>query len=289
MKRIAFDKKNCLHLFIFLFISLTATAQNPSIKNVEINLSFGALHLDMEKLKLNENLDILNYFESTIDYPEGQLKLGFKFDYETKYHFALDYVVLSDLAIADLNIATYYMPRSNYGIGLGFMLTRDHIAHYETFHLDRNPHYLSVGQNMEFNRLYDMGFFIAPLYKPIDLNRFKIEISMSVGFASFLNQEMIYSLKKIQSNERIKYHYDSKIKLEPYIKPKLSLHFKLFNLNKVKIGLLANSGYYLSYKSLPLKRSIYLWTEDNVQQEVIQLPKHKFTKFNLDFGLYVKW
>lgn len=164
MKRITFKRKGWLHLLFLLFISLTATAQNTWLRNVEVDLSFGTLHLNMEKLKLNDNLDILNYFENTAEYPEEQLKFGFKFDFATKYHFDLQYVVLSDLAIADLSIATYYMPKSNYGIGLGFMLARDHIAHYEKYHLDKSPYFSSANQNMGFDRLYDMGFFIAPLY-----------------------------------------------------------------------------------------------------------------------------
>lgn len=100
---------------------------------------------------------------------------------------------------------------------------------------------------------------------------------------------MIFSLKKLQSNERIKYHYDSKIKLEPYIKPSLNISFKLFTINQANVGLIANSAYYLSYRSLPYTRTFYQWTANNPQREVMQSSKHKFEKFNLDFGLFVKW
>ena len=67
------------------------------------------------------------------------------------------------------------------------------------------------------------------------------------------------------------------------------MRLQVFNMNKTSVGLLLNSNFYLSKRSINYMRSIQRWISENEIDESVKMPKHLNTRFETDLGVYVKW
>lgn len=265
-------------------------AQKIDIRNSEFSFSLGGVGTRMEKFPSNENLDFLNYADT---YPaffdDVVVNMGYRFVFLSKMSADIKLTVMSDLAPDNYDISVYYHFNKTAGIGIGSMLNKIYISNFEQFQTQLLPDYYLIDDNYRQLKAYDLGFYLTPTFEFIRSDRFQATVKFDIGVSSFLSEEAVFYHKRKLSNERIAYHYNTKNSFQPFFNPKIEMRLRVFNINKTSIGLLLNSNFYHGQRSMNYNRSIQRWTSDNKIDELVKTPKHNYTRFETDIGLYLKW
>jgi hypothetical protein len=169
------------------------------------------------------------------------------------------------------------------------MLTKNWISYFEEYQLLQLPDYYLVDYNVKQFTTYELGFYLSPMLKPIDNDKLKLQLVCNLGMSSFMKEEATFYHKKKQSNERLQYHYTTKNDFQPFIQPKIDVRVKACKVKQISYGFLLNTSYYYSNRSLNYTRTIQTWTSENTLTEQIKSPKHSYSRFECNVGLFLRW
>ncbi len=277
-------------LTIFYLISCGLFGQSSILKNQEFSFSIGIGELDIEKFSPNENLDFINYVDYYPEYTDFIiLKLGYKFDLFSKMSADIKLIMMDDIIPDNYDISLHYFVRPRLGIGIGSILNKNWITYFEEYQIQTLPDYYLVDYNVQQFTTYDLGFYLSPALKPIDNDIFKLQITCDFGISSFMTEEATFYHKKKLSNERLQYHYKTKTDYQPYIQPKIDIRLKAFKIKETSFGILLNSNYYFSNRSINYIRTIQAWTSENRINEQIEPSKHNYSRFEFNMGIFLRW
>jgi len=277
-------------VLLFLMYSFSLSAQEFDVRNREFSFTLGAFDHNIEKLQSNANLDFLNYAHSSPEFfDDAIVKFGYRFDFLKRMSADIKVIIMSDLVPDNYDISTCYALNNTFSIGLGSYLNKFYISYFEQFQLQSLPDYYLVDDNSQQFKVYDLGFYLSPVIKLIENERFLTSCKFDVGFSSFLKENAVFYHKRKQSNERLIYYYNTKISYQPYFNPKLEMSLRAFNIKKTSIGFLLNSNYYFSSRNMNYNRIIHKWTSETESDEYIKMPKHRYARFETNLGIYAKW
>ncbi|MBN2610843.1 MAG: hypothetical protein JXB00_04725 [Bacteroidales bacterium] len=275
---------------VLLLISFSLLAQNPNFKNQEFSFTIGAGELDIEKFLPGENLDFINYFDTDPEYTDFIIvKLGYKFDFFSKMTADIKLILMDDIIPDNYDFSVHYFLKPWLGIGVGSMLNKNYITYFENYHMQTFTGYYLVDDNVQQFTTYDLGFYLSPALKPIDGDLIKLLVKCDFGLSSLMKEETTFYHKKKLSNERLRYHYETKTTFQPYIQPKIELRLRAFKIKQVSLGILLNSGYYHANRSIDYLRTLQEWTMENIINVDVKSPKHNYSRFEFDMGIFMRW
>ena len=275
-------------VILLLLIGFSLFGQNSTFKNKEFSFSVGVAEFDIEKIQPGENLDFINYFNTYPEYLDYIIaKFGYKFDFLTKMSADIKIILMDDLIPDNYDISTHYFFKPWAGLGVGSLLNKNYITYFEQYQIQMLPDYYLMSGTGQFTT-YDLGFYLSPALKPIDNDFFKLLIKCDLGISSLMKEKAAFFHKRKLSNERLYYNYKTETAFQPYIHPKLELRLRAFKIKNTSIGILLNSGYFDSGRSINYVRTIQRWTSENSTKKEIQMPKHNYSRFEFDMGIFVK-
>lgn len=287
------------HIWTLIFlINFSLTAQNSIITNQEYSISIGLADVNINRFTLNENIDFLNYLgiEDDIDsntgyyeYPYILVKHNYKADLFSKIAIDLNLILFESLIPDNYDVSARYFLKPWLGIGAGSMLNKNWISGFEQYHKELLPDHYLGDLNHKQIKVYELGFYLSPTFKPIDNKNFRIQIKCDIGLSSFSQKETSFNYKKKLSNKRIRYYYATKENFQPYFWPKIDAKLKVFTIKETSFGFVLNSNYYYSNRSIDYNRTIQTWTLENKTSTLIRSHKHQYTRFELNIGIYVAW
>jgi hypothetical protein len=276
---------------LFLMASASVLAQNQKVGNSVFSFAVSGAKLNVQKFPVGKDLDFLNYIDSEtayfVDYEI--VKIGYKFTLNPKTSMDIRVLIMSDLLPDNFDIAVYHHMNGFLSVGAGAMLYKNYISYFEQFLIDNNPDYFLVDENEKQWKQYDLGFYLTPVFMPINTENFRATFKMDVGLSSFLREAAVFYLKKKLSNERQLHHYATKLAFQPYINPKLDASLVVVKVNKAAIGVMAGANFFYAKRRVNYERAIQTWTMDNEVSDLVKTPKHAFSRFEMDLGLFVKW
>lgn len=280
-----------IHIAVFLLaLGLHLVAQNPIAQNFEFSITIGTADVSLEKYGLNDNMDFLNYMNSDLDYIElSAIKLGFNYNFLERMYADINVIIMDDLVPDNYDISVHYFFNKYLGVGLGSLYYSNLISYFEDYHKETHPDYIILDRNMRQFENYDLGFYISPTFRPIYSDRFKVVLRCDLGLSSFTKEHSAFYLKRKFSNEMRLYDYWTVKTFEPYVNPKLNLKLRAFKLGNVSVGVMCNTNYFYSNRSMDYLRISQVWTSDNSIEELIDAPKHRYSRFELDGGIYFAW
>jgi hypothetical protein len=271
-------------------LGLSLGAQNPIIRNFDFSITLGAADISVEKFNTNENMDFINYMNSDRDYIDlSTIKVGLSFDFSERMFADINVIVMSDLVPDNYDISVHYFFSKYLGIGLGSLYYSNLITAFEDYHKETNPDYFILDQNLRQFENYDFGLYISPTFRPIYSDRLKVALRCDVGLSSLMEEHSSFYLKRKFSNEMRLYDYTTVKNIQPYVNPKLNLKLTVFKLRYFSVGVICNTNYFLSKKSMDYYRTTQVWTSENSIEEYIQPPKHNYSRFELDGGIFFAW
>ncbi|HPW67033.1 MAG TPA: hypothetical protein PLY32_03385 [Salinivirgaceae bacterium] len=276
-----------------IFLTLTCvslSAQGFDMRNKRLFCSLGAFGYNVEKSQEKENLNFLDYMGIDPDDLSGiVLKYGFSFDYLEKMSADIKGILMWGIIPDSYDISTHYAINNMFDIGLGSHLNKFYITGFEQFHKQNFPDYYLIDENIQQLKAHDLGFFISPKIKLIEKEKFQMSFRLDAGVSSFLKENAVFYHKRKLSNERLFYTYNTKISFQPFFYPKFDMSIQAFTIKETTVGFLLNSNFLIGKRSMNYKRTIQRWTADNETTENIKLDKHRYTRFEANVGLYVKW
>lgn len=282
--------KTTFSTLLFLFIYIALGAQEKNLRNFELFWTVGFVEMDIEKLPTTINGDYLNFFST---YPNDidliTSKLGFRFDFSNKLSTEAVLILTDDLIPDNFDFSAYYKISSRIMIGAGSMLYKNWITLAEDNYLKNQTNYYRIdGLSRDF-RIYDWGFYITPVARPIYNNTFKTILKLKLGYSRFSKLESTYLFKRVNSNERKMYSISTSQQFQPFINPSISLQLKFFDIRSTSIGMLCNSSFFYSKRNIDYKRSVQIWTNNGNSTNNVTTDKHKYNRFECDMGIYVSW
>ncbi|MEX0986236.1 MAG: hypothetical protein WD052_02080 [Bacteroidales bacterium] len=232
----------------------------------------------------------MNYMNSDLDYIElSAIKIGFSCDFSEHIYVDINVIVMSDLVPDNYDISVHYFFNKYLGVGLGSLYYSNYVSYFEDYHKETHPDYIILDGNMRQFETNDLGLYISPTFRPIYSDRLKVALRCDLGLSSFMEERSVFYLKRKLSNEMRLYDYRTAKTFEPYINPKLNLKLRAFKLGNVSIGVMCNTNYFYSRKSMDYYRTYQVWTSDNSIEELIDAPKHRYSRFELDGGIFFTW
>jgi len=269
---------------------LSLGAQDPLIRNIDFSVTLGTADISLEKFNAGENMDFLNYMNSDLDYIElSAIKLGWSFDFSERVFADINIIVMSDLVPDNYDISVHRFFNRTFGLGLGSLYYSNYITAFEDYHKETDPEYFILDQNLRQFETYDFGVYISPTFRPVYTDRLKIALRCDAGFSSFMEEHTSFYLKREFSNEMRLVEYATVKHFQPYVNPKLNIKLKIITLGNVSVGILCNSNFFFSKKRMNYDRTTRIWTAENQVEASIQPPKHTYTRFELDGGIFFGW
>jgi hypothetical protein len=280
-----------VHITAYLLaFGLHLVAQDPIAQNFEFSITLGTADVSLEKYISSEHMDFLNYMNSDLDYFElSAIKLGFSYDFLERMYTDINVIVMSDLVPDNYDVSVHYFFNKYLGVGLGSLYYSNYISYFEDYHKETHPDYIILDYNMRQFENYDLGFYISPTFRPIYSKRLKVALRCDFGLSSFMEEHTAFYLKRKRSNELRLYDYRTVKTFEPYINPKLNLKLRAFKIGNLSVGVIFNTNYFYSKKSMDYYRTYQVWTSDNSNEEFIDSPKHRYSRFELDGGIFFGW
>lgn len=277
--------------FTLLSLSISVSAQNFEAGNKVFSFTFGGANLKVQQYAVGNDLDFLNYMDAESDYFVDYeiVKIGYKFKIDTKTTMDIRLLVMSDLRPDNFDIAVYRQINRLISVGAGTMLYKNYISNFERFISDKYPDYYLVDENRKQWKQYDLGFYFTPVFTPINTENFSTTVKFDVGLTSFLKEVEVFNLKKKLSNERQLHHYATKMAFQPFVNPKISASLTLFKVKNTAVGIMAGANYFYAKRRVNYERTIQIWKEENEISDLVKTPKHSFSRFEMDLGLFVKW
>lgn len=278
-------------LITFFIISHNLFAQGLNFKNQELSFSIGVAELDIQKLPSNENLNFMNYINFYPEYADFIIvKFGYRFDFLSNMSADIRLILMDDIIPDNYDISTHYYIKPWFGIGVGSLLNKNFITDtdFQDYQIRRLSDYYLLDYNVPY-KIYDLGFYLSPTLKLIDNGLLEFLIKCDLGMSSLMKTSSTFYHKKKLSNERLIYHYKTKLVFQPYIQPKLDIRLKAFKIKETSIGFMLDTNYFYSKRSINYNRTIQTWTSENSINEQINLPKHKYSRFELNMGIFAGW
>ncbi len=274
-------------LFAFAF---KVPAQDKLIEKYKVSLWFGVRDVSRDSLKNNDNLDFMNYLHSSQDMAEYQYlgistHLWFRGDWEADIKIAM----FDGFAPDNINLKAQYFPLKNLGLSLGFYSFPQLLNDFSTYHrINDVGFYGDLDNNFRQRSIHETGLMVG-LVLPIDYRFFHCAIQLNGGISSMSTFKETVDQKQINSNLRREIHYKTLKSLAPFLFPEIEFNIDCFNFNNVKCGIQIQSNLYFVNRSIDYNRTTYEWTIISPDIERIDNPIHHFEKWELDFGIYLRW
>jgi hypothetical protein len=277
--------------FTMLLLSISTSAQNHGAGNKVFSFTFGGANLKVQQYAVGNDLDFLNYMDAESDYFVDYeiVKIGYKFKIDTKTTLDIRLLVMSDLLPDNFDIAVYRQINRLINVGAGTLLYKNYISNFERFISDKYPDYYLVDENGKQWKQFDLGFYLTPVFIPMNTENFSTTIKFDVGLSSFLKEVEVFNLKKKLSNERQLHHYATRMAFQPFINTKIAASLIIFRVKNTAVGVLAGANFFYAKRRVNYERKLQAWTTDNEVSELVKTPKHTFSRFEMDLGLFVKW
>ncbi len=276
-------------IIIFCLISIAFSVQSQTIRNKELSFSIGMGDLKVERFAQREHIDFMNYMDFDPDYSDFvSVKFGYKFDFLSNMSASIKLIMLEDIIPDNYDVSVHYFVKPWLGIGVGSKLTKSWMSNFEKYQIDNFSNYYLLDDNVQQFTIYDLGFYLSPLLKPIDNDIFKLHIKCNFGLSSFMNEKVTFHHKKNLSNERMLYKYETNSKPQMYIQPQIAIRLKVFKIKNIAIGALLSSNYYYSKRSIDYFRSIQTWTSESKISDQITPSKHHYKRFEVNLGVFLK-
>jgi len=276
-------------LLALQFSCLGLFGQNKGIRNHEFSLTLGSYGTHIQSFPITQRFDFLNYVDPYFDALDNTtIRLGYRFDFLAKMSADVKLMLMSDLLPNSYDISVYYQIDEKRAIGIGSMLYKNYISDFLEFHEDKFPDYYVTGGNYNQILSYDLGFYLTPTYNEEINNRLTMLLKCDLGLSTFVNGELEYQLKKQFSNERISYQYKARIAFQPFINPKIELRYEALSFESTSFGLLFNSNFFYSIRSMDYDKTVTPWVQELAITEMIRTRKHNYSRFEAYLGLYLR-
>ncbi|HPR31989.1 MAG TPA: hypothetical protein PLK12_07835 [Prolixibacteraceae bacterium] len=279
--------KSAIILFsVFLLHGLFLRAQDRQ-QRIEFSITSGYRHVDVERQQPGIDFDFLNYAKPVRMHSLSNRGLGVEYHVNDKLHVGLTGFFFNNLKPEELDFFSDYFFSDYLGLDLMIYLKTFCMLDFEIGQHNTNPGYIDLDRNRREFQTGDLGFSFSPILRLNIFRRVEVLMMCNLGLASFLEEETWLYLKKQFSNEIQGYHYQTKLAFQPYINPRINLRIKVLEGERGVLGILYNTNFFYSERSMNYDRSVHTWTEGNTVAQKVEPPKHTFYRYEINAGIFV--
>jgi hypothetical protein len=282
-------------LFLSVIICIIAFnkeihAQDKFINNYAISMFFGVRDTKVDSFPNTQNVDFMNYLYDSHEGSDYQY-IGFSGHFWFKNHWESDIKVAmyDDFVPDNLDITAQYFFLKNIAASFGLYTHSALMNDFTMFHKTTGEGlYGDLETNFRQRKLFDRGLQCGVLLKQV-YGKFHASLKLSGGVSSFKPFSEVVLQKQIDGNFVWQIDYQTENTWNFFFFPDLRLNLDCFTMKKSKLGIQLQANYFYSEKSIDYTQTTYDWTIVNSTVQQVDSPKHSYRKFDLDFGLYLKW
>lgn len=281
--------RRCAMLLMAAVLGASMCAQAPEKGKQVFSFSLGVADVAYTE-HAEEELDFMNYLHNENGSLEYILvKWGYAATLGERFWVDARLVMMDDLIPDNFDFRLFYRLSDAWSIGAGTLVRKQYVSYYDEYHKTRFPGWALMDQNLQQHRSYDWHFFAVPQMSFGEGRRFEGVLGCDLGLAHFSLEEVSFLHKRINSNEKMRYHYATKRSLQPFVQPRFVGRLRLFSWGKKDLGLQINAAYAWGLRSMPYRLAVQHWTVDGALVKEVRPPKHGMGRFELDFGVFWAW
>jgi hypothetical protein len=281
--------------FIFILDAIIPglKAQEKFIEKFSVSSWFGARIITCDSFPDDDNLDFLNYLynanESIISPDYGYLGMASHFWFKGNWEMDIKLCMYDDFVPDQMNISAQYFPLKYLGFNLGIYSYSQLMNEFNQYHHHTDTgFYGDIDPNYRQCSLYDIGIIGGPMITH-QVKRFSGSLKLNAGLGTFLTFSESVSQKKTNSNFRREYKYTTRTTPAFFFFPELAAGFDLFRFSHATLGIQLQASYYLAERSIDYTRVTLNWTSETQVEQDVNSPKHHYSKFDVDFGIYLRF
>ncbi len=278
----------------FLVLSLAASpllpAQGRFIEKKQASLWFGIRDITRDSLANSGDLDFLNYLHSSDEMAEYQyLGLSAHLWFRGNWEADLKVAMYDDFAPTSLNIKAIWMPRKYLGFTAGFYSYPQLMNEFNMFHrLSDEGWFGDTDTNFRQRRIHETGI-MAGVVMPVNHRFIHLTLYLNGGISTLSKFSEKVTQKMINGNMRREIRYSTKNSPDFFFFPEAELGLDCFRIGNSTLGVRGHASWFTVKRSVDYNRTTWEWTYDNPLQEEVDNPAHRFTKFEIDAGIYITW
>jgi hypothetical protein len=275
-------------LIILTLLSISTFAQNDQTLKRKYAVWFGSRMLKVESLPNTSQIDFMNYPETQDQFLKS-FYLGFTghFWLTEKWEFDMKAILRQGLIPNNFIVSAQYSPVRNFGFNMGLYAFPVYFSQFFTYHLQEDqPYILDTLHINNLSGIYTDAAFIAGPVFSIDHRHASVIFKLNGGISSFLPFEESIFMKRINSNERRRIIYNSKISPALLFMPELELAINLFKTRKATLGIQFQGNAIVSKRAIHYTKTTHTWLWGEAVGEKVKNPTHKYQMFNIDAGIF---
>lgn len=278
----------------FLILSMAATpllpAQARFIEKKQTSVWFGVRDITPDSLANSGDLDFLNYFYSSDEMAEYQyLGLSAHLWFRGNWEADLKVGMYDDFAPTSLNLKASWRPTKYLGFTAGFYSYPQLLNEFNMFHrLSDEGFYGDTDSNLRQRRVHESGI-MAGLVMPVDYRFIHLTLYMNGGISTLSKFSEKVTQKMINGNMKREIRYSTKNSPALFFFPEAELGLDCFRIGETTLGIRGRVSWYAVKRSVDYNRTTWEWTYDNPVYEEVDNPAHRFSKLEIDAGLYLTW
>ncbi len=278
----------------FLILSLAATpllqAQGRFIEKKQASIWFGVRDITPDSLANSGDLDFLNYLHSSDEMAEYQyLGLSAHLWFRGNWEADLKVGMYDDFAPTSLNLKAIWMPMKYLGYTAGFYSYPQLLNEFNMFHrLSDEGFYGDTDSNFRQRCVHETGI-MAGLVMPVNYRFIHLTLYMNGGISTLSKFSEKVTQKMINGNMKREIRYSTKNSPALFFFPEAELGLDCFRIGEATLGVRGHASWYAVKRSVDYKRATWEWTYDNPVYEEVDNPAHRFSKLEIDAGLYLTW
>lgn len=279
-------------IIVIVAVLLPTLVFSQQTNKKQIGFSIGLQGRSCATIPNDTHLDFLNYLD-TDNFTGNYLYINLNGNFSFSNHYYMNMVVgmYSDLAPVKYNFALSYIPWNSFGLGVSFLGYPEYINEITQFHWDNHQGMYGSGStdsNYWQRSNYNMGIAVGPEFK-YEYRALSVDFRVHAGFRWVKRFDTGIAQKELYGNYRRVYNYEVGSNLNLYILPEFEFRVNMFTVSESIIGIKVRVAGEFSNRTLNYQQTTYNWTAQNISVNDVTLPKHSYSTFEFDFGLFARW
>lgn len=285
-------------MICILFTGFFSALGQEFNKERTFSMWFGVRDIKIPPLQNNGEMDFYQYFisdahdENASSYQYMYSYLGFAWlkRWNEKYATDLKLTMNSGLKFNTVYLSGIYYPAENLGLTLTLYSYPQWLNEIDGWLEKENPGFYNYYDQEDWPQWSVYNHTLsAGINFPLKTGILRLQPGFRAGVAvNSMTQIALFRKENITNyRERIEY----KLQLSPslFIQPEIKLNLDLIKLKKTAIGFQFQSSYLWMKKRINYKKTVYAWTMENPQTSLIRGNYHRYTNFEFDGGLFIRW
>ncbi len=279
----------------FVLSAQTGWSNSADSTKYELTVYSGIRTILCDSLPANTDLDLANTIMD--EQPTAYIGLNLNVNWHPKFSTAIDWLIIDSYVFNNFRLSAQYNITEFFGLRAGYYSFDYFLQNEMDYFIDNydkfftrtitNP-YIYEDDNFFQDRIKDQGFILGPVFK-LEKPRFTFNLYLNWGITRHDKYNLSFVAKELNTNKKQKIVLETTKSQSPIFFPEFNLKYRFMQKRRLNLGLQIHGNIYYQDKIMNYEKTVYEWTDSNIDRLLVDSPRHRFFKYEIDIGIIFAW